>query len=229
MEQQVNWHEYWSRSGTPGFHEAKVNRYLEKYFQRFELKPGDEVFVPLCGKAVDMAWLAQRGFNVVGVELSETAIRAFFEESGLQYELETHASFTLFRSERVVIDHGNFIHLTAADLVNCRLVYDRASMVAIEAGIRVSYCRHMMNILPPATPMLVIVLDYDQQTMTGPPFSVPVDEVESYYAHRYQFVELESAELIEKEPRWRSRGLDSFRDTALMLLPRPQSDQPPGV
>jgi thiopurine S-methyltransferase len=229
MEQQVNWHEYWSRPGTPGFHEEKVNKYLGKYLQRFDLKPDDEIFVPLCGKAVDMAWLAQRGFKVVGVELSEKAVRAFFDESGFDFELEQYASFKLFRSPQVTIYNGNFIHLAALELANCKLVYDRASMVAIEAQNRASYCRHMMAIVPPATPMLVIVLEYEQQAMTGPPFSVPVDEVESYYADNYRLVELESEELIEKEPRWRSRGLGSFRDSALMLLPKIRPTRQPGV
>ena len=220
MEQRVNWHEYWSRSEKPGFHEEKVNKYLEKYLDRFRLERGAGIFVPLCGKAVDMAWLAQRGFNVTGVELSETAVRSFYDESGIDFEIEQRGPFKLFRSEHVTIYNGNFIDLTAADLTDCKMVYDRASMVAIEAENRASYCAHMLRIMPSAVPMLVIVLEYDQQVMTGPPFSVVVAEVRSYYSQQYQLIELESEELIEKEPRWRQNGLDSFRDTALMLMPR---------
>jgi thiopurine S-methyltransferase len=55
--------------------------------------------------------------------------------------------------------------------------------------------------------------------MTGPPFSVTVDEVEHYYRANYRFSQLAFDELIEKEPRWRERGLESFRETVLMLQP----------
>ena len=70
MEQTVDWHQHWSRPGNPGFHENQVNKYLRKYLGRFPLSPGDRVFVPLCGKAVDMLWLSQQGFHVTGVELA---------------------------------------------------------------------------------------------------------------------------------------------------------------
>ena len=84
MEQTVDWHQHWSRPGTPGFHENRVNKYLQKYLGLFRLSAGDRVFVPLCGKAVDLLWLSQQGFYVTGVELSEKAVREFFAESKLE-------------------------------------------------------------------------------------------------------------------------------------------------
>ena len=41
------------------------------------------VFVPLCGKAVDMLWLAACGHRVYGVDLSGVAARDFFDRAGL--------------------------------------------------------------------------------------------------------------------------------------------------
>ncbi len=221
MEQTVDWHQHWSRPGTPGFHENRVNKYLRKYLNRFQLNPGDRVFVPLCGKAVDLLWLAQQGYNVTGVELSEKAVREFFSESGLEFNTEQRGPFQVFRSDHITIYQGNFMHLLAEDLTDCKLVYDRAAIVAIEAHNRALYCEHMLNIVPERTPQLMVLVEYDQSGMKGPPFSVPVDEVEHHYASAYQIQQLDGEELIDKEPRWRQKGLKSFHDAAVMLTPRP--------
>ena len=94
-------------------------------------------------------------------------------------------------------------------------------MVAIEAQNRARYCEHMLHIVPEHTPMLIVLVEYEQSGMTGPPFSVPVNEVENYYAAEYRIQVLDGEELIDKEPRWRQKGLDSFRDTVLMLTEKP--------
>ena len=217
MEQKVNWHDFWARQQNPGFHEASVNHYLEAYLPGFQLQSGDTVFLPLCGKAVDMLWLQQQGFQVIGVELSEVAVRAFFDESGLDYEVEKLGELTLYRGEGISLYQGNFIHLNAAQLSACKLVYDRAAIVAIEGENRQLYSQRMLKIIPPDIPMLVIALRYDQDRMQGPPFSVPNHEIEDLYGAHFRVRVLEDQERIEAEPRWRGKGLDSFRESALRL------------
>ena len=41
------------------------------------------VFVPLCGKSLDLEWLRDRGHAVSGVEISAIAVEAFFMEQGI--------------------------------------------------------------------------------------------------------------------------------------------------
>lgn len=75
------WLEKWQR-GETGFHQDEVNPYLARYWPRLEAL--GKVFVPLCGKSRDMRWLRRQGHEVLGVELAELAVRAFFEEAGQQ-------------------------------------------------------------------------------------------------------------------------------------------------
>lgn len=220
MKQTVNWHDFWSKSGNPGFHENRVNRYLEEFLPEFDLDPGDTVFVPLCGKAVDMLWLAQQGFNVIGVELSEVAVKSFFAEPGLQYTVDEEEHFKVYSCANIRLYQGNFIHLTGSHVAACRLVYDRAAIVAIEKANRPLYVEHMMNILPPSTAMMVVCLQYDQAAMQGPPFSVPLEEVAELYQQHYEVDMLVQLEKIEEEPRWRERGLQSFVESAIKLNPK---------
>ena len=220
MKQTIDWHEFWTRD-RQGFHEGRVNRYLQRHFSDFGLETGDAVFVPLCGKAVDLHWLAQQGHPVIGVELSAVAIESFFADSELPYERSEEGAFTVYRSINITLYQGDYMRLEPRHLESCRLVYDRASLVAIESFNRPSYARHMQAIVPDATPMLLVTLEYDQRKMDGPPFSVPLDEVKSLYAPGYQVQQLEAVEQIDERPKWREIGLESLVERALRLEPKP--------
>ncbi|MCK4710077.1 MAG: thiopurine S-methyltransferase, partial [Gammaproteobacteria bacterium] len=82
---------------------------------------------------------------------------------------------------------------------------------------RKAYKRKMLEIIPVGTPMLMVTLDYDQNIMQGPPFSVPVSEITALYQSEYQLDVLLSSEQIEERPRWRERGLESLLESALRL------------
>lgn len=73
------WHQRWEANQI-GFHEGQVNAHLARHYAHLELVPGQTVFVPLCGKSVDLRWLADRGSHVLGVELSPIAVGSFFAE-----------------------------------------------------------------------------------------------------------------------------------------------------
>ncbi|HEX7235121.1 MAG TPA: thiopurine S-methyltransferase, partial [Nitrosospira sp.] len=62
------WLERWKREET-AFHQEEVNPYLRQYWRELHLAPDSAVFVPLCGKSSDMAWLREQGHPVRGVEL----------------------------------------------------------------------------------------------------------------------------------------------------------------
>ncbi len=71
------WQERWAHNEI-GFHLDDVHPGMRRHWPRLALPDGATVLVPLCGKSLDLAWLAGQGFNVVGVELSEKAVEAFF-------------------------------------------------------------------------------------------------------------------------------------------------------
>jgi thiopurine S-methyltransferase len=75
------WHERWE-SGRIGFHQGKPNKLLLAHFHALGLADRSRVFLPLCGKTRDIAWLLSQGYRVAGAELSELAIRQLFEELG---------------------------------------------------------------------------------------------------------------------------------------------------
>lgn len=49
------WHQRWGKIDI-AFHESEANPLLVKYFKELHLEKGSRVFVPLCGKTLDIAW-----------------------------------------------------------------------------------------------------------------------------------------------------------------------------
>ncbi|MYH89513.1 MAG: thiopurine S-methyltransferase, partial [Gammaproteobacteria bacterium] len=87
------WHQRWSENRL-GFHQQKINSRLRKFWPGLGIPRGTGVFVPLCGKSLDMLWLAEQGYRVLGIELSRAACEAFFVENGIAYRAEARGHFT---------------------------------------------------------------------------------------------------------------------------------------
>jgi thiopurine S-methyltransferase len=216
MVDNQHWLDRWQQDRI-GFHEAGVNRHLQNWFPRFAPAPGGRVFLPLCGKAVDIHWIAQQGFEVIGVELSQIAIEAFFKENSLDFERSESARFGIYQAANITLLQGDFFDLNKADLNNCQLVYDRAALIAMEREDRPRYYDHMLSILPGGCDMLLITLEYDQAEMLGPPFSVATDEVLQRYRDAFAIQMLETNNIIEESPRWRKVGLSALQEAVFSL------------
>lgn len=216
MVDNQHWLDRW-QDNRIGFHESEVNLYLQKHLPVFSLPAGCPIFLPLCGKALDIDWLAAQGFEVIGIELSRIAIEAFFEENRLDYERFDSDRFGVYKSGNITLLQGDFFDLRNDDLGACGLVYDRAALIAMAESMRPRYCEHMLSIVPAASSMLLITLEYDQSEMSGPPFAVLRDEVERYYSTAFSITLLESNDVLDERPRWREAGMTALGESVFRL------------
>ena len=200
------WHQRWENNKI-GFHLGQVNPYLVRYWPDLGLHAGSRVFVPLCGKSLDMLWLAEQGHDVIGVEISPIAVRAFFDENSLQPEVSQAGAFEIWSVDQITILLGDYFELQPAQLGEVEAVYDRASLIALPEEMREDYVEHL-NALCPAMPRLLITLDYDQARMDGPPFAVSQEEVRELYHDRSSLVMLEANDVLADNERFREQGLD---------------------
>jgi thiopurine S-methyltransferase len=171
------WLERWEKNRI-GFHRADVNPRLVQHAR--VLNDVVRVLVPLCGKSADMEWFAVQGLEVVGIELSELAARAFFEERGFVPERRERGSFVELSHGSVAIVIGDFFSANAEELGYFDGVYDRAATIALPAELRARYAAHLPTLLTPKAKLLLLTLFYDAEG--GPPFSVSPEEVRSAYA-----------------------------------------------
>ena len=177
------WHGKWAR-GDIGFHISDVNPFLVEHIPVLQLHKGSRIFLPLCGKTLDIHWLLRMGFRVVGIDLSEVAICALFSELGITPEVHDLDGLKCFRSTDIDMYVGDFFHLSAALLGDVDAVYDRAALVALPESMRVDYSAHLSEISKRAQ-QLLITYEYDQAQISGPPFSVSDNEVQLHYANHY--------------------------------------------
>lgn len=186
------WHQRWSK-GEIGFHENDINPLLIRHFKLLKVTPSQRVFVPLCGKTLDIAWLLQQGCKVVGAELSELAVEALFSHLNIRPEVSKLAGFLLYQGPDIDIFVGDIFDLDRALMGHIDAIYDRAALVALPTAMRAQYSQQLLRISATA-PQLLICFDYAQEAMPGPPFAVTADEVKQLYAQDY------ALELLSSEP-----------------------------
>ena len=218
------WLERWERQET-GFHQDDFNPYLRQYWPELHLARDSVVFVPLCGKSMDMLWLRNQGHQVLGVELSAIAVQAFFRENGYTPQhVSQHqvagGKFEQCEADDIRILCGDFFDLGKDDLEKVIAVYDRASLIALPPEMREHYVRHLVSILPPATQILLITLEYPQTEMQGPPFSVSASEVEAFYREHAKVRLLAQVDVLEQNPRFQQRGLSRMVENIFLLTLR---------
>lgn len=191
-------HDFWLgrwKRGETGWHQSEVEPELVGFFSSL---PPTRVFVPLCGKSLDLVWLASRGHQVIGVELSPLACAAFFTEHNLPFKSSSQGSFERLESESITLLNGDIFQLTPEILGPIGAVYDRAALIALPPPLREQYAAQISQLVTQCRidenlKFLQLVLQRTPQDTAGPPFSVPTDELQRLYGAHF------SIRLIKRE------------------------------
>lgn len=178
------WHQRWEKNEI-AFHEGKANQFLVEHFDALALAPGSRLFVPLCGKSLDVSWLLSKGYRVAGAELSPLAVEQLFTGLGVQPQVSRLGDVERRSAKDLDIFVGDIFALSRQMLGPVDAVYDRAALVAFPEDMRRRYAAHLMELTGRA-PQLLICYEYDQRLKEGPPFSVSHEEVRRHYAAHYQ-------------------------------------------
>jgi len=212
------WLERW-RDGRTNFHQTRVTPPLQRHWPALALPRGSRVLVPLCGKTLDMRWLADQGLRVLGVELSPIAVEQFFDEQQLRPDIHDSPAGKRYVAGDIEILCGDIFALDTQTLGGCRGVFDRAALIALPPDMRGPYVRHVYGQLPDDYEGLLITLDYLQAQMAGPPFSVDDAEVQALYGPHSVAQQIDRRDTLAKEPKFAERGLTRL-DTLIYRLQR---------
>jgi thiopurine S-methyltransferase len=211
------WLERWHLDQL-GWHLDGTNSLLEKHWPALGITRGAAVFVPLCGKSLDMRYLESLGHAVTGIELSEKAIQAYFEEGG-ETAVRTEQFYLIrYQGPRTTIYCGDFFDISAPDILGVRAVYDRGALVALPPSLREQYVDHMLRIIPEHAHILLISLEYDQTLVNGPPHSVTEAEIQALYGGRCRIECLERFSTDRLPPHFSKAGVVSGEETVYHLI-----------
>ena len=178
------WFKVWEDNDI-GFHLPVVNPALEKFGESLLQNHNGHVFVPLCGKSLDMLWLSKRAEQVYGVELSEKAVLEFFEKNNLKFTLQESETFKVFKSGNITIYCGDVFEFPLNEF-EIDFIFDRGSLVAFPLEMREKYYKKFSNELLKKSTWLLCVFDYSQEKMKGPPFSINKDEIDKNLGKIFQ-------------------------------------------
>ncbi len=216
------WKTRWSEQRI-GFHRADVNPRLLAHSPKWldvptwsSPKPLGQkrVLVPLCGKTLDLRWLAEQGANVVGVEFVEDAALSFFDEQHLPHVIEHGPHGKVVRSTddafRIELWVSDFFAITADDVGPLDAIYDRAALIAVQPSIRDAYGQQLANLAPPGARLLLVTFEHDGGG--GPPFSVPPLETRRLLSETFALDLVHTEDLQLSETQLRERGYQVCRE-----------------
>lgn len=211
--------EYWLqrwREGRTGWHRESVMPLLEQHWGALGVARGARVLVPLCGKSLDMLWLAGQGMHVLGVEISPLAIDAFLAENDLRASKAEAADGTHYRITNAPSDgaieiiNGDVFDIAPGTYEACRAFYDRAALIAFPAPLRDRLLREVYARLPAGSRGLLITLDYPSKEMQGPPFSVDEAEVHRLFDEHWNIRQAERRDILASQPSFSEGGVTAL-------------------
>ncbi|XP_071849499.1 probable thiopurine S-methyltransferase [Apostichopus japonicus] len=163
-----SWTKGWDE-GQWGFHCNVINDLLIKYYERLVDDSGSQMrfFLPLCGKSLDMKWLADKGHRVVGIDCAPRAAVDFFAENQIEYtesEISNIENCTLYKSKDGKIEFYvcDYFALTKDVLKEFDVIWDRGSLNAMPKSKVSDYVELIKQFMKPGTKVLLDLFEvYD--------------------------------------------------------------------
>jgi thiopurine S-methyltransferase len=151
------------------------------------------------------------------VELSAVALESFCLENGIPARRRSLGDFDVYEAEGLRLLRGDFFALTPEILGSVAAVYDRAALISWTPELREAYVAHLTALTSPRTKTLLITVEYQQEQMSGPPFSVSADDVGRLYARHHEIKQLGRHDILADEARLRARGLGDLHAVCYQL------------
>ena len=193
---QAEWTQYWNE-GTIGWHRNKVDAFLQKYLKQLcgSKEESISILVTLCGKSLDLPWLADQGHNVVGCELSELAGKQLFEESNIPFSVLPVGDFKVFSAtdKNLKLFIGDFYKITASLTGKFDAIWDHNAFLAINPDDRLRYVEILGSLLVPGGRVLLSTWEYDQSKRNVAPYSLNSEQIKEYFAGMFE------VELLERK------------------------------
>ena len=189
----------------PGHHGKEVNKYLQKHLSRLtDDRDGLSVFVTLCGNSPDLAWLCEKGYEVVGCELSARAVEQLFENRKIEYEVKEEGEVKVFSAtdgKKLKVYVGDFFGALNPGMTGTfDCIWDCYGITSVPPSLQVQYAEKIAKFLKPGGRMLFSTLKCDDKKPGSGPAPVSVSRIIELFPNF-------KVELIEnpESPAWISR------------------------
>ncbi len=186
----------------------------------FAGEPAPRVLLPLCGKSVDLPWLAAQGARVVGIDVADKARIDLMAEQGLALSPRVDAAppFAVHADERLEFWCGDLFALDPERHGRFDAIFDRAALIALPRERRANYARTLVAALRDGGRLLLVGIDFEGPSELGPPFHIPRAEAAALFADLGAPTVIGDRELIEETEYWIGKGIHPVpREYALLF------------
>nr|XP_054771831.1 probable thiopurine S-methyltransferase [Lytechinus pictus] len=214
-----DWLEQW-RKGKTRFTMKVPNRMLVKHHGKLvEGKTNPVFFLPCCGKSLDIKWLSDKGYSVVGVEIAEMACRQFFDGHDIKYEeedIKDGPQGKLFKGIDcdIRLYSCDFFSVTSALIGQFDCIWDRGSYAAMNPSDRQRYCDVISKLLKDDGRYLLDCFELEHSVFAGPPHTTDPKDLERYF----DSFDVNQIEHVDAMNDWtRSWGVEYFYQNDFIL------------
>ena len=211
--------EYWLnkwQTNDISFHENVVNPDLITYIEKLNLKSGDNILVPLCGKTKDMLWLADQGLHVFGIEISPIACQDFFSEMNISPEIKQFNNVTKFKYKNITLLCGDLFDITKNDFPKIHAVYDCKALIALPSDVRVKYVNHIISCVGTDIRILLHTRETTCE-VSPPPYPVEIDEIKILYGKYFKIERLKYVSINEIPERLVNKGYTEMKEAVYLI------------
>ncbi|XP_064606936.1 probable thiopurine S-methyltransferase [Liolophura sinensis] len=214
-----DWEKRWEKNNI-GFHSYSVREILKRNVDRLvEGREKIKILVPLCGKSLDIKWLYDQGHTIVGIECSEMAVKAFFQEQRLEYQAEglSKGRGKLYQNSdgKIKLYQMDLFEFTKEDEGLFDAIWDKNSFIAVNKVDRKKYCETILSLMSKDSSYLLDVFNYDPDQFTGPPHNVSRQDVDNVFGAACSVTEMESVDALTDT--FKKRGLSWLTEILYLL------------
>ena len=204
----------------------KVDIHLKRNLEQLtDGKTDKTVLVSLCGCSPDMEWLASKGYSVVGVELSEIAVKQAFEKKDFKnakpipYEVSTDGNLKIYsatdgKNMKVYVSDFFNDSLTPEKLGTFDCIWDSHGIISLPPSQQEPCAKKLLSFLKPGGKMLYSTVEFDiTKLKSGPvPGVVSLSVLQGFYP-KHEVKLLETSPL----PPGILEGVDELNNLVMLV------------
>ena len=184
----MNWEDAWEK-GRTGWHRSDVDINLQHHCKDLTAgQTGVSVLVTWCGKSVDLPWLCSQGYSVVGIELSELAVKQLFEENDIPYSVAREGEFVIYQAKdrKLKVVSGDYYKATPELLGTFEAVWDINAFGAARPADREKYIAVLTSVLKPNGRILICNWEYGDRERDMAPYSLPSSLIRELFQDKFE-------------------------------------------
>ncbi|KAL7635687.1 UNVERIFIED_CONTAM: hypothetical protein RMT77_013504 [Armadillidium vulgare] len=212
----------WSKNLTP-WETSEAHPYLREHSSALAFCPPKRVLVPFCGNAVELKWFYEKGLEVVGVEFVENAVKKFFTQHNLKYEVKEIQEKTIYETldKRLKIYVSDFLDIQVNDIGTFDVIWDRLAQVAVKPCVREKYSNLMKTFCKKEFTYFLFTLQFEKPgNPDGVPIPVSHEESKKMYDSWSQMKLVFQKDAMEDFPFAKSHGIEKISESFFLLTPK---------